>query len=158
MVELDNLIQGLLFKMDKPNKLKDTNELYRYANEILSIDENNVYGVFLLKFLNNESLTEVLSRRDSLDKAEFFVPYLVTNNKMLHRPLDEDVTQIITYILNCNLKTSNEKHEAIRSVYFEHLKEKHFFSDLAESVFILTACDMSLNLKQDIVKSLMYLF
>ena len=154
MVELDNLIQGLLFKMDKPNKLKDTNELYRYANEILSIDENNVYGVFLLKFLKNEPLTDVLSRRDSLDKAEFFVPYLMTNNKLLYRTLDEDVTQIVTYILNCNLKTSNEKHEAIKSLYFEHLKEKHFFSDFAESVFIITACDMSLNLKQDIVKSL----
>ncbi|MBQ7307927.1 MAG: hypothetical protein IJW82_05300 [Clostridia bacterium] len=154
MIELDNLIQGLTFKMDKPNKLKDTNELFKYANDILSIDDNNVYGVFLLKYLKNESLTDVLSRRDSLDKADFFIPYLMTNNKVLYRTFDEDITQIITYILNCNLKTSNEKYEAIRSVYFDHLKEKHFFSQYSESIFILTACDISLQLKQNIVRDI----
>ena len=155
VIALDCLIQELLFKMDKPNKIKETGELYRYANEILSIDDNNVYGVFLLSFLSGQPLTDVLSRRDSLDKANFFVQYLMTNNKVLSRNFDEDIDQIVSYVLNSNLETAEEKFEVLSSIFFEHLEKKHYFNEYAESVFIIASCDCSLQLRQNFIKRLM---
>ena len=154
MVQVDSLIQELMFKMDKPNKIKDTKELQTIAGSILCIDDNNVYGLFISNFLNNEPLTPVLSRRDSLDKANFFVPYIMTTNKVLYRTFDEDIDQIVTYVLNSNLKTTAEKFDCISSVFFEHLKEKHRFNDYAESVFTIASCDVDVSLKHNIVKKL----
>lgn len=158
ILKLDSLIQELLFKMDNPNKIKDTTELKNLTNEILCIDENNIYGVFISNYLLKNPLSEILSRRDSLDKSDFIVPYLMTTNKILYRYYDSDINQIIIYVLNSNIKTNSEKFDCIENIIFEHLFENHYFNEFTESIFTFLNCDFPLQLKQNFVKKLLDTF
>lgn len=156
-VKLDSLIAQFYLKFDNPNNIIDISQLWEIASKIKRIDDNNVYAEFMINLIEKKSLKDVLIRKDSLDKAKIFIPYLITQNKLLANFYDEDLFYVMNYIINTSI-TEEEKLLYVTKILSEKLEFKHSLSECCNAIDILLKYDFLMEEKQNLVKKVSDIF
>ena len=132
LAKLDGLIQRLHFEYGGENSnkvLTSDKALKQLLKAINEIDDNNIYSLFIEKFvfmrsLSFEEVKGVLTRADALEIADYILPFF-----KIKEVRDEEISKLIcTYILNTSVPET-QKWEALKSVLLN--KQKIAYSEFA---------------------------
>ncbi len=145
LARLEGLIQRLHFEYggENANKVLTSDKTLRnLLKEIKEIDDNNIYTLFIEKFvfmrsLSYEEVKSVLTRKDALEIAGYILPFF-----KIKEVRDLDITKLIcSYILNSEVSDS-EKWAAFKSVLGS--KQKLQYSDFVNVFKGLINFDLNL--------------
>lgn len=119
LAKLEGLIQRLHFEYGGENasKVLTSDKILRgLIKEINAIDENNIYTLFIEKFvfmrsLSYDELKVVFTRKDALEIAEYILPFL-----KIKELRDGDICKLVClYVLNTSV-SDDKKWQALKSV------------------------------------------
>ena len=125
LAKLDGLIQRLHFEYGGENSnkvLTSDKALKQLLKAINEIDDNNIYSLFIEKFvfmrsLSFEEVKGVLTRPDALEIADYILPFF-----KIKEVRDEEICKLIcTYILNTSVPET-QKWLALKSLLLNNQK------------------------------------